>query len=358
MGVGITGSIRGINFDDYRPDLIICDDVITDENAASQAQRDKVAELLMGAIRNSLAPASEEPNAKMVMLQTPLDSDDASARATQSPEWHTERFGCWTEATEDLPIEKQESSWPERFPSATLRAEKLAAITDNRYSIFARELEVKLVAAETLSFRPTWLRKYESPPKVGACVMSIDPVPPPSEAQVAKGMKGKDYEAISIVARAKGEYYLLDYAVNRGHDPSWTAAQFFSFAQRYKPMCCVLSLISAERYLKWFLEKEMSRRQVYVPLKEAPIGKQSKFNRILAALSGVASAGKLWCGKQHSDFILQFETYGSGYKGHDDLLESVANGVAELTSPYLELVAEGRDPLDDVEEFPMLRVCP
>ena len=73
MGVGITGSIRGINFDDYRPDLIILDDVITDESASTAPQRDKLADLIMGAIKNSLAPATEEPNAKLVMLQTPLD---------------------------------------------------------------------------------------------------------------------------------------------------------------------------------------------------------------------------------------------------------------------------------------------
>ena len=357
MGVGITGSIRGINFDDYRPDLIILDDVITDESASTAPQRDKLADLIMGAIKNSLAPASEEPNAKLVMLQTPLDSDDASARAERSSEWHTEMFGCWTPETSEARVEDQESAWPERFPSATLRAEKLAAIMDNRYSIFAKEMEVKLVAAEQLTFRPNWLRRYSEKPKVGTCVMSIDPVPPPSELQISRGMKGKDYEAISIVARGKGEYFLLDYAVNRGHSPTWTAAKFFEFIQRYRPQCCVLSLVAAERYLKWFLEKEMSRRQIFLPLKEAPIGKAAKFQRIAAALSGVASQGKLWCSDHHAEFILQFESFGFGYRGNDDLIESVANGVAELTNPYLELVAENYE-FDDLEEFPLLRQCP
>jgi len=357
LGVGITGNIRGINFDDYRPDLIVLDDPITDENAATGPQRDKLTDLIMGALANSLTPASEEPNAKLVMLQTPLDADDASARAERSAEWHTETFGCWTEATEDLPLEKQESSWPSRYPSVTLREQKKNALRDNRYSIFAREMECKLVAAETLSFPRHWLKRYDIPPKVGACVMSIDPVPPPSDLQMAKGLKGKDFEAISVVGRSQGSYYLLDYATNRGHVPDWTAAKFFEFALRYRPQCCVLSLVSAERYLKWFLEKEMSRRRLFVPLKEAVIGTRSKFARITAALGGVSSQGKLSCSSMHSDFILQFESYGIGYRGNDDLLESVANGVAELTSPYLELSAEEFADVE-TENFPSLRACP
>jgi hypothetical protein len=360
MGVGITGSIRGINFDDYRPDLIILDDVLTDENAATPAQRESVNNLIMGAILNSLAPATEEPNAKLVMLQTPLDGDDASARAEQSSEWHTEVFSCWTPETEDLPIGSQKSSWESRYPTETLTKQKRAAIAENRYSIFAREMEVRLVAAETRSFVPQWLRKYDEPPREGVCVMSIDPVPPPSEAQLKKGLKGKDYEAISIVARSKGHYYLLDYAINRGHDPSWTSAKFFEFIFRYRPQCCVLSLVAAERYLKWFLEQEMARKRTYLALKEAPIGKVSKFNRITAAIHGAANQGRLWCSPQHAEFILQFESFGIGYKGHDDLLESVSNGVAELSNPFLELVAEGKDPLSDegMEDFPLAHACP
>lgn len=358
MGVGITGSIRGINFDDYRPDLIVLDDVITDENAATEPQREKLIDLIMGALKNSLTPATEEPNAKLVMLQTPLHSEDASAKAEKSPEWHTESFGCWTKDTEDLPTDLQRSSWESRYPTLTLRKQKLAATIDNRYSVFAREMECKLVAAETLSFRPNWLRRYKEPPRIGATVISIDPVPPPSDIQLAKGLKGKDFEAITAVGRGPDGYYLLAYDLNRGHDPEWTAAKFFEYKLRFRPQCCVLSLVSAERYLKWFLEKEMTRRRSYLLLKEAPIGGKSKFNRIISALSSVASQGKLWCHETHSEAILQFESYGIGYKGLDDLIESWANGIAELVNPYLELANGEFYVDDDLPEFEAVRACP
>jgi hypothetical protein len=73
---------------------------------------------------------------------------------------------------------KQESSWPERFTSIELRADKKAAIRRNKLSIFAREMECRLVSRETASFRPTWLliRDYEKP-RGCFSVLGIDPGP-------------------------------------------------------------------------------------------------------------------------------------------------------------------------------------
>ena len=82
LGVGITGNIRGINFDDYRPDLIIVDDALTDENAQTQEQCMKINDLIMGALVNSLS--QEEKNSKLAMLNTPLNPFDVCTKASQS----------------------------------------------------------------------------------------------------------------------------------------------------------------------------------------------------------------------------------------------------------------------------------
>ena len=70
LALGITGQLRGFNIDDHRPDLIICDDTSTDETSSSPEQRRKETNLVFGALLNSLAPASEAPDAKAVILDT------------------------------------------------------------------------------------------------------------------------------------------------------------------------------------------------------------------------------------------------------------------------------------------------
>ena len=45
LGLGITGGVRGVNFEDYRPDLIVLDDTLNDETAGTKEQRAKLSSL-------------------------------------------------------------------------------------------------------------------------------------------------------------------------------------------------------------------------------------------------------------------------------------------------------------------------
>lgn len=361
LAAGITGSLRGINFDDYRPDLIIVDDPQTDETAATLEQRNKVADLILGAVKNSLAPATEEPNAKLVMAITPQHNEDISQQALQDGQWTTKVFPCWTKATMDLPTEEQCSSWEEQFPTTTLRQDKLAALQRNKLSIFSREMECRLISAEMSQFRPTWLNIREtmnSAPRGCFAVLGIDPVPPPSERQMAKGLQGKDWEAHYVWGRHNGEYHLLDYARNRGHEPSWSVATALALAHRWRVARIVVEVVAYQRTLKWLLEQEMKRRQVYfsvVPLDS----RMQKFARIVNVLSGLATAGKLWIGPEHTVFAEQFANYGPTYSGNDDDLDASAIALADLANPYLERM-DDNDDLDDsdVEVLPYRRLCP
>ena len=356
IGAGITGNVRGINFEDYRPDLIILDDILTDENTATPDQRTKIEDLVFNSLKESLAPEVEEPNAKLVLLNTPHHPEDVSAKASYDPTFVTERFSCWTKETVDLPIEQQESAWPELKPSVTLRKEKSAAIQTNRYSGWARENECKLVTSERAAFRGEWLNVRTGPPPSMFCVISIDPVPPPSDLQLAKGLQTKDFEAITVVGRKKGEYHLLDYKKNRGHNPDWTMATVFTFVRMYRPARLVIQGIAYERVLKWILEKEMQRRQIFVPVNTLKGDRRSKYNRIISSITEIASSGRLWIGPKMDDFRAQFSTYPA--IPNEDLLEAVALGLSDLVSPYLEGEIE-LDELDEyIEEIEPLRACP
>src|SRR3990167_4584092 len=340
LGVGITGNIRGINFDDYRPDLIILDDVITDENAATEEQREKIDNLILGALKASLT--QEEPNAKFAMLQTPIHPEDASARASVDPQFDTFTFSCWTPETAELTVDLQESSWPEMFPTEQLRADKRAALARNKLSVFVREYECRLISPELASFRSAWLRLFDdSPERKGFFnLLVIDPVPPPSPKQMAKQLRGKDSEAHVVVGRKAGEYYILDSIDGKGHEPNWTVATAVELARRWRVNRILLLAVGYETVLEGMLKREMARLGVYWAVEVVPTKGKSKFDRITSALAGTASQGKLWCASGLTTFQTQFAEYGPTYTGHDDVLEAGAAGIEALANPYLELGAE------------------
>lgn len=362
LGVGITGdSIRGINFDDYRPDLIILDDIVTDENAGSAEQREKISDLVLGAVLNSLAPTSEAPNAKIALLQTPLHGDDVSARAAKSPDWNTATFGCWTESTANFPDDLKQSIWEERYPTRELRRQKQEAITINKLSVFLREMECKLTSAEVCPFLPEWLKyRTADPPLRGVAVLAIDPVPPPSDAAIARALKGNDFEAQVVWRRVNGEYHLVECVTSKGHEPAWSVSTAMSLAYKHRVSRIVLQNIQYERTLKWLLEQEMRRRRIYYMLVDTSSKaiQKSKYNRITSAFQPVASQGHVWVDDTQIDFINQFVEFKLGID-HDDILDASANALMELINPYLELGDDEyyeRD--DDIPRLANRRGCP
>ncbi len=341
LGAGITGNIRGINFDDYRPDLIILDDVLTDENAATPDQRRKVVDLILGALKGSLAPEVEDPNAKMVFLQTPMHGEDASARAKASGQWKTLEIPIWTDETLDVPIEQQESRWPERYPSAAVRADKQAAANDNELSTWIREYECRLVAKEELAFRPEWLQIVDIMPEHTWNVLAVDPAPPPSDQALAKGLVGNDFEAVGVVGHLDGNYYLKEYGVSRGHDPSWTLAKMFELGIRHRIVKVVIEGVAYQRTLKWIFEQEMRRRQIWFPVEVITGDKRRKYHRIVGTLKGVASQQRLFCRRDHTEFIEQFTTFSSERSiPNDDVIDMVAIGLSRLVNPVMEMGAD------------------
>jgi hypothetical protein len=356
VAMGITGSTRGVNIDDYRPDLIVLDDVISDENAATPEQRQKMERLIYGALWESLAPASENPDAKIVSLATPQNSDDYTSKARLDPQWKTEVIPCWTEDTLGLPLHEQKSAWPERWSDEVLQAEKQAAISRNQLSIWMREKECKIVSVENSVFLPNWLQRFDILPKYMDHVLTIDPVPPPSDKQIKQGLSKKDYESLAVVGLHK-DYFIREVMVNKGHDPSWTIFAFLYLCRKYKVKRVVVETIAYQRVLKWILQNAMREARYWVQIIEIDAISTSKFNRIVDALTGPGANGSLFIppdhtpeGMNHSEGMRQFVQQFLEYPNvvHDDALESVANGIVAHTNQYLSF-ADGTD--EDEEEL-------
>lgn len=332
MAAGIQGSIRGLNRDDYRPDLIVLDDVLDDENAHTAEQRQKITTLVYGALMESLAPKSESPHAKMIGLNTPQNKEDFAVQALKDPGWVSSVHGCFTKETANFPTDYQESAWPQRFPTEELRAEKRSATARNMLSTFLREKECKLVSSETASFSIPWLQRYAYPPENMLTIYAIDPAPPPSDTAIAKGLIKTDFEAHVVWGISGDKRYLLDYALMRGHEPLWTIKTFFEFQQKYRPIKTLVESVAYQRTLLWILKQAMNQRRMWYPVTEFN-DRRKKFNRIITAHNGPATAGKLFVRADQVDFLEQFGQFPD--VTNDDLLDASSMALMELEGMFV-----------------------
>lgn len=327
IAIGITGQTRGLNLDDYRPDLIIVDDPCNEENTATHEQRQKIEDLFFGALAKSLAPPTEAQDAKMVLLQTALNDLDLISQCHRDPMWKTFKFSCFDK--------DDQSTWPDRFPTEFLLKEKEGHRKMNRLPLWYREMECKIIAAETADFKPEWLQEWPGGmlPDGGVHFLYIDPVPPPSAREIAQGMKEKDWEVLSVVKYYQGGFYLCEQARNQGHTPEWTVMQFWRLVDKWNIFIWEAEPVNYQRTLKWLIEKSMETRgryvQVHEPLKA---DRRSKRYRIIDTLSGPCSQKKVFVNKaEQSHTVDQFIMYPS--VSHDDDLESFA-GAMKLAIEY------------------------
>jgi len=318
VALGITSSVRGLNIANYRPDLVCLDDVQTEENVGSETQRSKLNELVYASIVHTMAPRSEAPNSKLVLLQTPMRPQDLIAKAEHNPDYCFRKFG--------IRDETGLSRWEERFPTAVIQKEEESARRENQWAYFARERLCWLVPDEGQYFRMDDLRYYETPPVNIVTAYSIDPTPPPTAAQVAGGMASKDFEAHVVVGlTASRDLYLLDYSLSRNHHPDWSVNKFFELAGKWRPLRVRVEGIAYQATLAWYFDQEMKKRGKFHAV-EIWKDQRAKPIRIRQSLAGLASNGKLYVRRDQREFLEQWETFPAC--DHDDLIDATAMAVS------------------------------
>lgn len=320
LAFGMTGSIRGVNLDDYRPDLIVVDDPCNTENTATREQLDKTLALLFADIQKTLAPRSEAPHAKMCLLQTPLAIGDAIDHCLNSPDWASAQYGVLDD--------KGESRWPARYPTDEVKREKESHFQAGpaMLGIWMREKECKVISTELSAFRVENLKYYDTYPVGGTCVMAIDPA--------SSDSKEADNMAMTALYFYQSDVYVLDYKLFKGYDFDYLMAEFFSFIRLYRPRLITVESVAYQRTLMWHMKREMENRRTFVSI--TPFDdRRSKADRIIQALSGLSAMGHLLCRKTHTEFIRDFAMWGPKVRMKDDLLDSVAMGVT-VANPALD----------------------
>lgn len=324
VAIGITGQNRGLNIDDYRPDLIIIDDPCDEENTATADQRRKTEELVFGALDKSLAPPTEAQDAKMVLLQTSLHQDDLINQCHRDDHWKSFKFSCFDA--------REKSTWEDRFPTEFLLEEKEAHRKKNRLPLWFREMECKIVAAELADFRPEWLKGWPGGilPEGGVHFLYIDPVPPPSEREMAMGMKEKDFEVHTVVKFYEGEYFVCEQRIKKGHTPEWSVMTFWELVDKWNVILYESEPINYQRTLKWIIDKSMEARGRYIQSYTLRQGQKAdmrkKRYRILDSLTGVASQGHFYVNfETMPELCDQFISYPN--VAHDDALDSCAGAI-------------------------------
>jgi phage terminase large subunit-like protein len=142
---GAGQQLRGVRSREARPDLVVVDDLESDDAVYTDAQRAK----LRNWFTRTLMPVVGR-RGLLVIVGTILHRDSLLSRAVGAhhfPTFLKRRFSCWADGDKTTPI------WPAWWPAERLLAKR----ADIGSVAFAQEYENEPVSEETALFRLDWL---------------------------------------------------------------------------------------------------------------------------------------------------------------------------------------------------------
>lgn len=312
LAVGITGQIRGLNIDDYRPDFIIVDDPDDEETTGTPEQIKKTAAFFFGGLAKSLAPESEASSAQMLLLQTPFVNGDLIDVCSQDPQWHCVTFSCFDG--------NGQSTWPARWTTEILEKEKEAHLKRNQIALWMREMECQVVPEGGASFNPDNLLYYDTLPDDMVKVIAIDPA--------SSELKTADDQVIMVLGFHKSDVYIIEYSACKGEMPEEAGVKVIEYCRNHRPLGIIVETVSYQRVLKHFLENKMRESRVFCTVHGTDRkDKRKKSDRIIQAIGSTAGYARLKIKSTMSKFIEQYLLYNPTAKMHDDVLDAAAIGI-------------------------------
>lgn len=213
---GAEQRIRGMKWDNKRPNLIVLDDCESDEAVESQDRRIKFRRWFY----NALIPAGSA-RCKIRMVGTVMHFDSLLYRLVKDPNW----VGVCFRAHDD---DFKNILWPDRWPEERLKELRRVFGQQNNLSGYSREYLNEPVDEEDAYFRREWFRHYsELPGNLTYYICSDFAVSTKEQS---------DYSVFAVVGVAEnGDWYLID--IHRGHwDSKEIIEKIFLLHKRYDPM--------------------------------------------------------------------------------------------------------------------------
>lgn len=234
QALGAGKKVRGRRYKQYRPDLIVGDDLENDENIESPDQRRKM-EMWHS---KALAKAGDEHTDKIV-IGTIMHYDSLLSKLLKNPIYRTKKYqavNAWsnsalwqewekiitdlsheerlTEAKEFFLSHKEEMLagtsvlWPEKEDYYDLMVQRVA----DGPAAFSSEKQNEPLSDDDRRFQPDWIKYYDDNEIMGKKLFIVGWVDP------SMGKQGGDYSAIvTLGLDTNGQIYILDADIQRRH---------------------------------------------------------------------------------------------------------------------------------------------
>lgn len=304
---GAEQRIRGLNWNNKRPNLIMCDDIEDDEMVMSKERREKFQDWF----QNVVEPIGSR-YAIYRVLGTILHEASLLENLLNSREWLSARFRAHADF-DDF----NEILWPEFHTPASLRAIRQKYIERGNESGYSQEYLSSPIAVADAYFRKEQLVPMEDADYTSSKLYYVT-----VDFAISKKAK-RDFTVMTVGGvDCDGFLCIVDQYVFRG-DGLEIIDQMFDIEEMYRPEFWVCENGQILQSVGAFLKQEMVKRNIYLNI-ETVTPTADKMTRARSIQKRAQAGG------------VKFNTYADWYKGlehemlmfprgkHDDRVDTLA----------------------------------
>jgi len=320
------GSIRGERFGAYRPDLIIIDDLEDDELVKNPDRRRELKFLY----DDALIPAGDYGKLCVFAIGTILHHDSLIARLV-SPDEYKEYCKLFFMALYRDRNGNEASLWREKWT-----VDDLKKMRDEKPSTFAKEMQGNPTSGVMRKFDKEDFRYWKRNDAEFICYDAENNVVERGELRECKAAIGcdlawedkrkSDDTAITPCLLTPSNSLLVDdYIAEKGMRPDRLAEILFGLEERYRLLTgdtvpIGFEKAKLEKVVRWFLAKEMKRRNKYLSLREVPWA-GDKIERVVSRLEPMYKMHAIYHKHGMGKLEQQLVQFPEGV--HDDLPDAV-----------------------------------
>lgn len=332
MAKGSEQKVRGMKWNNKRPDLIVGDDLENDEIVMNQDRREKFRNWLFKALLPSISDTGV-----VRIVGTILHMDSALERLLNDSSWTTARFRAHNEDFSEI-------LWPEKFSEERLKQIREAYISQGMPEGYSQEYLNYPIDESSAYFRFDDFNYYT--------LDELNGIPLSYYSAVDFAISDKERADYTVILTAavdsNNNLYIID--VQRGRwDSKEIIDNMFATHWRYRPEIFIAEEGMIRKSIGPFLNEEMMRRGIFINLHtEIPVkDKQTRARSIQARLK----MGSVYFNKEAEWFApLSQEMVRFPRDVHDDQVDALAwiGLVLDKIVPA-PTIAEQED--EDWEEF-------
>jgi len=321
--------LRGLKYHQYRPSLMLFDDIENDESVGTPEQRHKLKRWFYGAALPALAK-----NGRAIVVGTILHEDSLLNNIHERDDsFESRKFVAMPAPDASL--------WPEHHSVESLLATKKALMAQGLNEQWSQEYMCEAINAETAEFRPSEFTYYDASTArhTPRALVSINNVSHPLNVTIAVDPslgKGKsDYSAIVVLGAAPDNHVYILNVIRRRLQPDALIDALFEQVLKWQPLRVAIETNGFQYLLAREMYEQQRRRNVHFRVEEYK-STTNKEARIRSLVPPVRSGTLVFPERAHpagdsNDMIDELSMFPRAR--HDDASDALEAAMSHATKP-------------------------